>query len=419
MNRRRFLGSSIAATAGLVAMPSRIVGVSTDGRGPPGVVWQRTYDEFGVGSIVPAHDDGYVLGNSRHRTADSYVPVRVVSIDESGAVRQKRTIDPDVPEDARRARTDLIRTDPGYAVATGPWFATLDPDLSVGTTGFAADTEANSRTFLAELPDGIAVASELVWSNRIATRVFRFGSDGGLRWSRTYDEGNNRTLTFLLTGPDGGLVVGGPGGGGPWLASIAADETERWKMNLNDVPDGIGGDATVAADGGVTLAGPSSMVRLTTAREIRWQRSYDAFREAHGGKIAPTADGGYVLAVPTGLDRVGIVRTDEQGHLQWSYEYPVIDDGAVYLTDVVEHAPGEYLLVGSRREARKGWAMLLSEGESPPPTPTPTPSPTPLPLDPDTATSSPTETPASTTTPGFGVVAALAGLAGGWLARRR
>ncbi|PSP80851.1 hypothetical protein BRC81_01585 [Halobacteriales archaeon QS_1_68_20] len=386
------------------------------------MAWRRTYDEFGVGSIVPAHDDDYVLVNSRHRTADADVPVRVVTIDQSGAVRQRQTINPDVPEDARRARTDVIRTDAGYAVGTGPWFATLDPEFSVTTTGFAADVEANSTTYLAELPDGIAVASELVWSDRIATRVFGFDSDGNLRWSRTYDEGNNRTLTFLLAGPDGGLVVGGPGGGGPWLASIAADGSERWKTNPDDVPDGVGVDATVAGDDGFVLAGPSSMVRLTTAREIEWQRSYDAFPEASFGKVAPTADGGYVVAVTTGLDRVGIVRTDAQGRLQWSYEYAVVDEGAVYLTDVVEHAPGEYLLVGTRRDSREGLAMLLSGAETPPPTPTPTPTPTPLPLDPDTATPSPTETAASTTTPGFGIgtaLAGLAGLAGGWFARRR
>lgn len=396
---------------------------------PPGVAWQRTYDDLDVAAVAPAHDGGEVLVGRGRGRSDPDVPVRVAVVDEDGAVRQRTEVAPEIPEDARRASVDVIRTADGYAVATGSWFATLSASLSVETTGFASEYEPNSTTRLVELSDGVAVASELDRPNHVSVRVFGFDDDGELRWTREYGEWNSKWLGFLLRAPDGGLVVGG-GAGDPWLASLADDGSERWQTTVTDVPAGVGADAT-SHESGFTLFGESSAVGLTASGSVEWQRSYDAFADTFDGKIASTTDDGYLVVAPVSSDVVRIGKTDARGRLQWSHEYAMIESGDAYVNDVLARGPGEFLVVGSRRDRREGWAVLVSEDETPttrattgartttgPRTTTQTDggATSDRPTD-STRTSAVDST--SSSVPGFGIGAALVGTAAGLLARRR
>lgn len=424
MNRRELLETACVGTASLLGATTSVAAGSANHSDPPGVAWGRTYDDLQIAAAVPAHDGGYVfVGRGRGRTSPM-VPVRVVAVNESGEVRHREEIDPEIPDEANRASADLVRTDDGYAVASGAWFATLDVDLSVEATGFADEYSPNSTTHLTERPDGFVVAAELDRPNHVSVRLFGFDDEGNLRWVREYGEENSKWLEFLLDGPDGGVVVGGRGGD-PWLASVADDGTERWQTTLRDAPSGVGYDA-VGGDG-LTLFGTPDAVRLDTAsRSIEWRRTYEPFRDAYGGEIVRPADGGYVVAAKVNRDGFRVGRTDSKGRLQWSHEYAVNVDGQVDVTDLVEQSPGGYLVVGSRRTSQQGWAVLLSESETPTTMKATTSE--------RTATSTTTEitsentttsTTASTTDsstsaaiPGFGVGAALLGTAAGLLARR-
>lgn len=415
MRRRRFLElAPSVCVAGLAGTSP--TGAATQSSTPPGVAWRRTYDELAIATAVPAHDGGHVVVGRGDDYPGAGVPVTVAVVDETGSVRKRREIEPDIPKDARRARADLIRTDDGYAVASGSWFARLDRDLSVETTGFASEYKPNSTTLLVELSDGFAIAAELDLPNHVSTRVLGFDTEGTLKWTKKYGKQDSKWLGFLLDGPDGGLVVGGPD---PWMASLAANGTERWQTKMVDVPSGVGFAAT-GDDGGITLFGAASLVRLTPSRSVAWQQSYEPFRDAFDEQLAQTSDGGYVAAAGIALDRMRVARMDESGHLQWSHEYTVVEDGAAILNDIVERSPGEYLIVGAKRDGQQGWALALSETL----TPTVTPEPTPTPTATETTTrTSPTTgtstTEPATSQPGFGIGAALVGLGAGLLARRR
>lgn len=416
MYRRELLKSACAGTASLIGATTSAAAISTANSEYPGVAWQRVYDELKIASVAPAHDSGQIfVGRGRGRS-DPEVPVRIALIDGEGTIRQRREIDRNISEDARRANADVIRTENGYAVATGSWFARLDEDLSVEATGFAAEYKPNSTTYLTELSNGVAVAAEIDAPNHVSLRVFGFDYDGDLQWTRKYGEQNSKWLAFLIEGHDGGLVVGDRE---PWLARLADDGTERWQTTVTGVPTGVGSDAT-SDDDGFTLFGESSMVRLTESRSVKWHRTYDSFEDTFDGKITRTIDGGYAIAAQDGLDRVRVGRTDAKGRLQWSHEYEVIEVGDAYVNDIVERAPGEYLVVGSRRDVQQGWALLLSEEETPttktsPSTQTRTTSQKTTAF----TTTSPTKKPTSTTVPGFSVGAALFGTAAGLLVRGR
>lgn len=426
MNRRQLLKTACAGTAGLIGSTASVGLGSAHELEPPGVAWRRTYDDLQIAAAVAAHDGGHVFVGRGRGHSDPEVPIRVVTVDESGAVRQRREIDPEVPDEANRASADVIRTKSGYAVASGSWFATLDADLSVETTGFAAEYEPNSTTYLTELSDGFAVAAEIDTPDHVSVRVFGFDSDGELRWTREYGEQNSKWLEFLLDGPDGGVVVGGRAGD-PWLASLADDGTERWQTTVTDTLLGVGYDAKIDGDG-VVLFGNWNMIRVTDSQSVEWKRPYDSSGETSGGKLVQTSDGDYVTAAQTALDRVLVGGVDWKGRPLWSHEYTVVESGAVHLNDMVERAPGEYLLVGSRRETQEGWALLLSGSETVTTrtatevgtSNTDTTSEKAMDDATETRTygnGSTTET--DTSVPGFGIGAALLGTAAGLLARRR
>lgn len=419
MRRRRFLASTCAATVGLAVAPLPAAG-STGGPKPPGVVWRRTYDDFLPQRVVPAHGGGLVVVDRGHQFPDPNPLIRVILLDETGEVRRRRRIDPDLPDVARRAWPDLIRTDTGYAVATGTWFARLDRELSVETTGFAPGYVSNRWTQIIESSDGFVVARSRNTSERKDTRVLQFGPDGELRWTQQYGEEDGwdmATLGFLRRDPQGGVVVGGPKGE-PWLAGLGPDGERQWQTTVSHAPPRTGGDATIDADG-ITLTGGSGLVRLTPDRSINWQHSYDALGAGGPHTLGRTTDGGYVMVASGDGPGFALGRADASGRLRWAWEYSAGEEAgpSQVAKDVVERSPGEYLVVGAAFKdeftVARGWAMLLSASESPPPTPTPSPTPT------DFPTASPTETAEPTTVPGFGIGAALAGLAGGWLARRR
>lgn len=426
MNRRQLLKTACAGTAGLIGSTTSVGFGSAHEVEPPGVAWQRTYDELEIAAVASAHDGGHVfVGRGRGRS-DPEVPIRVVTVDESGAVRQRQEIDPDVPEEANRASADVIRTKSGYAVASGSWFATLDADLSVETTGFAAEYKPNSTTYLTELSDGFAVAAELDRPNHVSVRAFWFDRDGDLQWVREYGEQSSKWLEFLLDGPDGGVVVGGRGGD-PWLASLTADGTERWQTTVTDTLPEVGYDAKIDGDG-IVLFGKSNMIRVTDSLSVEWERPYDSSGETSGGKLVQTQDGDYVTAAQVASDRVLVGGVDWKGRPLWSHQYTVVESGRTRLNDVVEVEPGEYLLVGSKRETQEGWALHLSGSETvttrtatdAEDSGTDTTSEKAMDDATETHTSgngSTTET--DTSVPGFGIGAALVGTAVGLLARRR
>lgn len=431
MKRRAVIKTACAGAAGLVGAAAPVSVGSAHELDPPVASWRRTYDDFRIAAAVAAHGDGYVLvGRGRGRLPDE-VPVRVVAVDESGAVRGRTEIEPDVPDEANRASADIVRTDDGYAVASGAWFAALDADLSVEATGFADEYAPNATTYLTERPEGFVVASELDRPNHVSVRVFGFGEDGKLRWTREYGEADSKWLGFLLDDPDGGVVVGGRSGG-PWLAGLADDGTERWRKTVSDTLPGVGQDAVTELDG-VVLFGDSNLIRLADDRSVEWERPYDG-PESDSGEIVMTPDGDYVTAADTGSKGVRAASIQWQGLPVWDYEYAAVEAGEAELNDLVGLDSGGYLLVGSNPETGEGWALRLSgeetmttqttgttthgkssDGES---TETDTTSEKAL-DDEGTTTASERISATDTSVPGFGIGAALVGTAAGLLARRR
>ena len=417
LTRRDCLAAGLA-TVSLAGVPA--VGAQSDAA-PPGVVRRRTYENLRVTGTAEAHGGGRILVGRANPRPDPDDPVRIALTDATGGIRQRVSVTPDLPEEAH-ALPDVVRTEDGYAVAAGPWLARLDSDLSLRTTDkHGGDIGAAKGTRLVSIPDGF-VAGVTEWlPNAFWTWVVGFDADGAYRWHREVNTNGSQALDFLLPHGDGVLA----GGTFPWLREFDADGSSRQVDLPNDLPDATLNTGVRDGDGLVLCSG-NGAARLDSSYELDWTREYDALGEAYADGITPTSDGGYLFrTTPVETGDLTLAKADADGELQWHHSYRIGTENAAEIHSLTEQAAGEYLLAGGANRSMDGWAIEFSATETPTSGPTATPAPTATPDSTPTATApAPTDTrtaPASTMTtgPGFGVVAAGAGLAGALAATLR
>lgn len=414
MGRRRFLTTGLAA-ASLAGVP--VVGAQSDPE-PPGVVQRRTYENLRVTGTAEAHGGGRILVGREWPRPDPDDPVRIALADAGGAIRQRATVTPELPEEPHAA-PDVVRTDDGYAVAAGPWLARLDSDLSLRTTGkHAGDIGAARGTTLVSTDDGF-VAGFTEWlPNAFWTWLVSFDADGQYRWHREVNTNGSQTLDFLLPNGDGAVVAGGTF---PWLSEFGADGASRQIELPDDLPDGVL-TAGIRDGDGVILCSGTDAARLDAAYEIDWTREYDALGDEYAEDIMPTDDGGFLFRT-TLVDEgdFTLAKADAEGELQWHHSYRVETENPAEIHTLAEVSAGEYLLGGGANLSADGWALVFSDAQTPTPASTATRTSTPTATERTISTPTPTQTTAASTTTGsgFGTVAAVAALAGTLVAALR
>jgi hypothetical protein len=284
-------------------------------------------------------------------------------------------------------------------------------------------------------------------------RVVGTDATGEERWSDR--SGDGRRLVDLLPAdadPGSFLAIGtradSPGG---WTTAWEPDGTQVRDTSFETPGDG---PASAVIDGeGLVLAGTSEegwwLQRRRPDRGVDWTRTYPADGDDRGVDDLVTQEDGYgLLAHDTG--GTVVLRTGPGGEVRWWGRYAPYtdDDGPADRGHAMVPVDDEFVITGATapgEEGRDWWIARVGEpGVATPYTPDPTPTPppntippttspptdsAPAPSDPPTPTAAGTRTPepsadgsgASPTSgdgPGFGVLAAFAGLSG-WLAARR
>lgn len=408
LTRRRCLHAGIAA-ASLAGVPA--VGAQSD-PDPPGVAQRRTYENLRITGTAEAHGEGRVFVGRESLRPDPDDPVRIALTDESGAIRQRASFTPDLPEDAHAA-PDVVKTDDGYAVAAGPWLARLDTDLSLRTTGkHAGEIGASRETTLVSTGDGF-VAGFTEWlPNAFWTWLVGFDADGAYRWHREVNDNGSQALDFLLPNGDDGVVAGGTF---PWLAEFDADGSSR-RIDLPEEFPEATLNAGVRDGDGIVLCSGSEAARLDSSYELDWTQGYGPLGDEQVGDIIQTSDGGFLFrTTPVGDGDFTLAKANAEGELQWNHTYQVATENSTEIHTLTEVAAGEYLLAGGANLSTDGWALVFSTAQTPTPAATATPTATPTATERTISTPTPTRTtagPTTTTAPGFGVVAAGTALAG-------
>lgn len=453
MDRRAFLRAGAA-----VAVPALVPGVTAASTGSGtgragGVVWSQRDPNPGTQrlfDVVRGPGDGFTVCGYGTSGGGARPLVRVT--DRWGRSESQRR----GPEWGDRCH-ELLPLDRGHLLAgvdddapmlgrfedlSGPvWTRTYDgtPEgtIRAATTG---DAHAVGWTEPADPPDTAGVA------------VVGTDTGGNERWSDRAGDGR-RLVELLSTGTDPpSLVAVGTRIDGPRGSATVWEPDGAQVRDARLETPGDGPAAAVAAGGAVTLAGTGEdgwwLQRRRPDWGVDWTRTYDAGGTDRGVDDLVVQGDGYGLLAHDAEGAV-VLRTDAGGGERWRGRYAPSSGGdGEGATDrgrsMLPVGDDGFVLAGSAagEEGRDWWVARVGEpgattpADVPDPTPTPPPTTAPPTGPPPTGSGSPSPTPDAGTRapelpddgsggdatasdgPGFGVLAALAGLSG-WLAARR
>lgn len=471
LTRRRFLAASVGTLPAVTAVSDGAVGHTNDAGHAQnsGIVWARR--ENGVPGrywtdIVAANDDDplehrFILCG--HDYGNDYGILR--STDKWGRELHQRD------DGFGDSLSTLVAHDKGYLVAgieeTAPLLIGIpdpyNPNLFYGDWQVTYDGTPTGPVHATTTDDGLAIG----WTDAAETTggvVVGTDDTGTPRWTDHLADG--RRVAALVPAPTSEGTVGavGPHDGEStdgWATVWGSDGTRIRDRPLDTPGDGPG--AAVADGSAVVVAGTGSdgwwLQRRTADWSVEWEQRYPDYSAGGGHRpvddLVRLADGyGLLSHDATG---VRLVRTDDAGTERWRgyyapYDEETTDDGGVRGHSMIPVERDQFVVVGSATAGenyRYAWMARVGEPGRATPVPTPTPTPTDTPRTmPPTQTRTPTPTPSPTTDggqsgsvtgtptrpptaaetstdapgaaiPGFGVVAALAGVVGWVVARRR
>jgi len=196
-------------------------------------------------------------------------------------------------------------------------------------------------------------------------RVVKTDARGDTAWTRTigtllYDQGH-----WVSLSSDGGLVIAGcttswlDGYQQVYLAKCDATGDTVWTRSYGGADHDRGYSATRTSDGGYAItgytysygAGSSDiyLVRTDSLGDTLWTRTYGNSQPDEGRAVKQTEDGGFIITGCTrlpggGASDLSLVRTDAEGHVQWTRSY-----GGTYADaggDVVQEGSRGFTVVG-------------------------------------------------------------------------
>jgi hypothetical protein len=196
--------------------------------------------------------------------------------------------------------------------------------------------------------------------------LVKTNSSGHLQWSRTYGGENEEDALSVVTTSDGGFAIAGSttsfgaGGSDLWLVKTNSSGHMQWNRTYGG-SDVDGASCVVrTSDGGYAIAGMTEsygsgwsdywLVKTDEEGKMQWNKTYGGASYDMAYSVIETLDGGYALSGHTGSFGAGnsdfwLVKTDSSGVMQWNQTYGGIADD--YGSFVVQISNGEYVIAGS------------------------------------------------------------------------
>ncbi len=196
--------------------------------------------------------------------------------------------------------------------------------------------------------------------------VFCSCASAASMWEATYGgTGNDIGTGETFQTSDGGYAISGDtnssGAGGVdfWLIKIDAFGNMEWNKTYGGALDETSGEMCQTTDGGYALAGGTYsfgagdsdfwLVKTGADGKSYWGKTYGGAGYEYAMSVVQTFDRGYALFGVTESFGAGgqdfyLVKTDEDGNMQWSNTYGGTADD--YGTSVVQTSDGGYAIAG-------------------------------------------------------------------------
>lgn len=199
--------------------------------------------------------------------------------------------------------------------------------------------------------------------------VLKYNSSGTVSWSRTFGGEDHDIGEAVVQTSDGGYAICGStqsfgaGGSDIYLIKITSTGTVQWNVVYGTDTNDYAYDLKQLSDGGYIVTGytvnastfplPSKrdvfLLRTDQNGSLQWSKAYGGHQAEEGRKVIVDTDGGFVVIGSTksygaGSFDVYIIRTDTNGVVTWARTYggPEPDEGR----DIKETEDNGYIATG-------------------------------------------------------------------------
>jgi hypothetical protein len=195
--------------------------------------------------------------------------------------------------------------------------------------------------------------------------LIKTDANGNILWAKTYGGTYSEYASSVQQTSDGGYIVAGMttsfGAGGRDILLIKTDANGdvQWAKTYGGTNDDFAYSVQQTSDGGYIVAGTTNsfgagvgdffLIKTDASGDIIWAKTYGGTNTDLAYSVQQTSDGGYIV---TGLTRsfgagwndVFLIKTDENGDIQWAKTYGGTSSDAAY--SVQQTSDGGYIVAG-------------------------------------------------------------------------
>ena len=226
--------------------------------------------------------------------------------------------------------------------------------------------------------------------------LIKTDTDGKVQWNRTYGgSGHDEAYTIIQTVDGGFAIVGstesyGAGGMDFWLIKTGSDGIPQWNRTYGGLEHDIAHSGIQTVNGGFVLTGESRALRTSSSGrvwaypvgwlvktdeqgELQWTYTYDKFASDWVSSVIQTTDGGIVFTRNTdilyaridimpgdpGGYEVWLTKISPDGEFQWTQTYNKQTWDVV--SEVIQTTDGGFALAGSKILSDDSWLIITDE----------------------------------------------------------
>lgn len=335
--------------------------------------WNMTYNNAQYDRarmMVAASDGGYAMVGYSMNDDNEYYKTFIVKTLSNGTLDWSYTYG---GSDRQYANSVVATSDGGYAI-TGELRSSIIYDSKVyliKTDSFGSLSWTKTYDCGSGYSEGFSVIQTSDGGYAITgiadsmAILLKADSNGTLQWSKTFDLGIETFGCSVKQTSDGGYAIAG------YVYNYAEDYSEdvcliktdkngalQWNNTYGGSGDQAGYSMVLTPNGEYVIAGSADtetsmsimLLKVDANGAEKWMKFYNSTDECYGQSLVDAPDGGYAIAGyaysdTTYTSDLYLIKTDENGTMQWDKTYGG-SDSYDYAYSIVTTPEGGYAIAG-------------------------------------------------------------------------